>query len=1215
MTTNEHIPAPPDLTETIRRVFQNRDAPEYGYMEIEDGGRTLIDGALYRYAAYDPDEGSVWLNVFPGLGKMGGRLWEQECRVLIRIGQMGHSALPTVHRGGYHADDFAFISALRSEWTLHEEGAFEELGRDKVGCVRQFVMLADALALLHGQGLMHGNLWPETVDVVEQGAGEHSLRLARFEMSSLVSNLFRQSIHGDTAKRRQTIARFMRGQGNSALACFPPEKLRLLRPEVGGDMVETERSDVYGLGVIVWQLFFGALPDHVLRDAFGQNGEKISEGDEIRRYMRSQLRGKVLPRALSDLIINMIEEDSRSRPTSAQICELLTQNYSAFVAQWLRSKEKTPYLLGVMSKKSDHTVGVWHWTAHKPSTLVGRRELLDLVAEETRGARLVYSDAGFQGRDIRVVSEDARDAKYVVLGKKGAWFCAPYFLGRRQTVEQILVVRFVLPRERAADLFELDWGQHVPDCEIIDVDSMVRETILAKCEGKPSWQNILSASRPPGDHDLDDRNFLDALEWLLTFQEVELQAREYAFVKEWDDGLIAMLRFDEERDRHREEGGASRLFAFYSNLPRTRATFAPFFSSDATREQSPQLEVAADYNGRPNRDASKLVTFQERERDDAFLVKREHENDHIPTRGWIRPQGDIGMETALERQRAAYNEIRGLPGLIDQLKQPRAIQGFEHYWDEALNGLSDEGSVEDRPVGARARLLEMLTLQPLYALLGPPGTGKTELVARDIAAYLGHDRAARVLVSAQSNYATDNLFERLIQVAGLNSPSTGADEKPIVFRATARDVDLTKISKPIQEYTLDKTADKVSNEIRKKCKDLLENEDEPIGGELRAIVQDWLGRLDKSKLEIRDRVRRSANVVFATCSGATKRNVSSGRQFGYFDWVFVEEAAKAWPTEIIIPLVRGFRWTLVGDHKQLPAHRRREVEHFLRECVRSSDPDINVHGKRADQYVKVFDLFGNLFDQFQQSENPTPVPGELVRPLGKLQRQFRMREDICTLVNAFYREDPLITDSEAERPTMIDHPNWTRGSAVVWLDTDGYPDCKASGMWKNVGEVDLVLRVLDSLKPFPDDELYAHEKRHKDPLAIITPYNQQKRLLASEIARSRFKGTLDTDQVLHNVHTIQGREAEVVIASLVRTNTEGKTERERIGYLSTDNIINVLLSRARRLLIIIGHFDTFFDSTGLEEQEDRFWTRICSTVIRSHWLVKATKVFGVPETK
>ncbi|HXQ72033.1 MAG TPA: AAA domain-containing protein [Pyrinomonadaceae bacterium] len=1041
-------------------------------------------------------------------------------------------------------------------------------------------------------------------------------------MSSLVANLFRQPIRDDSVRRRQTIASFMTGQGNRALVCFPPEKLALLQPAVGQDTVETERSDIYGLGVIVWQLFFGPFPEHVLRDAFGTNGERLNSQSArtIQRHMRTELRGKELPPALAEIIRNMIEEDSRSRPTSAQVCEQLSQNYSAFVAQWLRGTDRTPYLLGVMSKKSDHTVGAWKWTAHKPSTPVGRRQLLDLVAEEAKGARLVYSETGFTGRDIGVVSEEAGDAKYIILGKKGAWFCAPYFrTGTRQTLDQILNVRFVIPKERATDLYDAEWSQHLPPCEVIDVETMVTETILAKREGRPSWTNTLSASQPPEDHCVHDRIFLDALEWLLTFQQVELQAREYAFVKEWDDGAFALLRFDQERDQHREEGGASRLFAFYSNLKGTRPTFAPFFSSDALREQSPQLEVAADYNGRPNRSTTRIVTIQAQERDDAFTVKRERENDPIPVRGWIRPQADIGTEIALLRQRTAYDEIRVLPGLIDQLTTPEAIQGFSHYWDQALEGLSDEGSVDGRPIGAKARLLEMLTLQPLYALLGPPGTGKTELVARNIAAYLAHDRAARILVSAQSNYATDNLFERLIQLITASSSSIGAENRPIMFRATSRDFDPKKISKPVQEHTLDKVAAQVTESIRRHC----QNQMRELGGELQTIVQDWLSRLDKSKLEIRERIRRSANVVFATCSGATKQNVSSGRQFGYFDWVFVEEAAKAWPTEIIIPLVRGFRWTLVGDHKQLPAHRRREVEDFLRKCARSIDPEINAHGKRADEYVKIFDLFANLFEGFNQSENNTPPPGELVRPVGKLQRQFRMREDICTLVNTFY-EDPLETHSAAERPTLIEHPAWTRGSAVVWLDTDGFPDCKASGMWQNRGEAKLLLKVLDSLKPFPDKLLYASEKRYKDPLAIITPYNQQKRLITSEILGSKFKRILDLDQILHNVHTIQGREAEVVIASLVRTNTEGETETERIGYLATDSIINVLLSRARRLLIIIGHFETFFESRGFETSgsseetvsnrpKDRFWSQICSTVLRKRCIVKATTVFDAAE--
>lgn len=1215
--SDDFIPAPVELTETVRRVFQNRDAPEYGYMEVEDAGQTLIEEALYRYAAYDPDDaGSVWLNVFTGLGKIGGRLWEQECRVLSRIGQMGHPALPTVHRGGYHEENFAFISSRRAERNLGDHGALEEVGKDKVACLRQSAMLADALALLHGQGLMHGNLWPQTVDLVEDEPGTASLRLARFEMSSLVANLFRQSVHGRASVHRETVLRFLRGQGNRALACFPPERLRLLEPGPGRDMVETERSDVYGLGVIMWQLFFGPLPDSVLREAFGERGERAgSEGAAVRGHMRTQLRTRALPRSLSLLLMKMIEEDGRARPTSAQVCEDLSENFSAFAAQWLRPKDKTPYLLGVMSKKSDHTVGVWRWTTYMPSTPVGRRELIDLVADEARGASLVYCEAGFEGRDARITSVHAGEAKYVLLGKKGAWFCAPLYVlagQNRQTHDRILTVRFVLPKERAEDLYNIAWKQNVPPCEVIDVDSMVSSTIETRARERPSWTDLLSACRPPERAGTPiDTTFLDALEWLLAFQEVELQAREYAYVRDEENESAVLLRFDGDRDRNREEGGVSRLFAYYANIPKMRPDFGAFFGSESLREQSPQLEVASDYNGRPNRYAATPVSYAGPDREDAFWVKREHINQVIPAQGWIRPQDDSGAETALWRQRAAFDEIRGLPGLINLLIAPKAIQGFEHYWDDALKGLADEGSVDGRALGARARLLEMLTLQPLYALLGPPGTGKTELVARAIAANLDHDRAARILVAAQSNYATDNLFERLIHLS--------AERDPIMIRVTSRDPDKNKITKPIQEHTIDKVADRISGKIKSLCRKQLKDYPD-LGMDLRKIAEEWISRLEKSKVEIRERVRRSANVVFATCSGSTKRNVSSGHQFGYFDWVFVEEAAKAWPTEIIIPLVRGFRWTLVGDHKQLPAHRRREVEDFLRKCADAGDDEINVHGRRADKYVRYFDLFANLFTGFKQSEAPTATPGALVRPLGKLQRQFRMRADICDLVNEFYVEDPLVPDKSTERDSLIESPPWVRGRSVVWLDTDGFPDCRASGMWANKGEARLVVKVLESLQPFPDRALYAQDQRPKDPLAIITPYNQQRRLIASALMSSRFRDRVDPVEVLHNVHTIQGREAEIVVASLVRMGTEGQTETQRIGYLTTDSIINVLISRARRLLIIIGHFDTFFyndplaeggsDIGGAAAINRRFWNRICGQIIRKRAVESAARLFA-----
>ena len=53
----------------------------------------------------------------------------------------------------------------------------------------------------------------------------------------------------------------------------------------------------------------------------------------------------------------------------------------------------------------------------------------------------------------------------------------------------------------------------------------------------------------------------------------------------------------------------------------------------------------------------------------------------------------------------------------------------------------------------------------------------------------------------------------------------------------------------------------------------------------------------------------------------------------------------------------------------------------------------------------------------------------------------------------------------------------------------------------------------------------------------------------------------------------QGEESKIVIASLTRSNDAGD-----IGFMAAPQRVNVLLSRAREALIIIGNADTFMNS-------------------------------------
>ena len=73
-------------------------------------------------------------------------------------------------------------------------------------------------------------------------------------------------------------------------------------------------------------------------------------------------------------------------------------------------------------------------------------------------------------------------------------------------------------------------------------------------------------------------------------------------------------------------------------------------------------------------------------------------------------------------------------------------------------------------------------------------------------------------------------------------------------------------------------------------------------------------RLQTAGGDFEEAVLHEANVVAATCTG-----IAGARNFDTtFDHVLIDEAGRATPLDLLIPMVRGKAITLVGDHFQLP---------------------------------------------------------------------------------------------------------------------------------------------------------------------------------------------------------------------------------------------------------------------------------------------------------
>lgn len=495
----------------------------------------------------------------------------------------------------------------------------------------------------------------------------------------------------------------------------------------------------------------------------------------------------------------------------------------------------------------------------------------------------------------------------------------------------------------------------------------------------------------------------------------------------------------------------------------------------------------------------------------------------------------------------------------------------------------------------------MLSHQLIYALQGPPGTGKTEVSAQAVWAYLRSDPTARVLVSAQSHYALDNLAARVLGKLGLvgedGKPRDTADFLAIrVYNEQAYD----RVDSRLRPFRVDESALRLKAAIKRRVRDRRDARiDSP---RVRQVVDSWLEEIDGTEIELGERLRRGANLVFVTCSSASHETLVDNGSREPFDWVIIEEAAKAWPTELALPLVRGLRWTLVGDQQQIGAYGLDDVKKFLNSCADDPEPEIAKHFGRRDAYLKRFELFGTMIKE--------AGPGD---PVQRLTEQRRMHDPICQVVSrSFYPaprsapppgappqpRDPLppgiLVTMREEDGHVVESPGWLQGRTLVWIDTSGVH--RDQPYWSNPYEARLVAALCQDIRP--DAVPHARHEENRRGLAVLTPYRQQAELI-------RQAGPSLEDAV-RTVDSFQGREADVVVASLVRDTLRASWDRplKNIGHLADASRVNVMLSRARDLLVIVGSFEHFADS-GVE-----CWVKVTTAVERFGVRRAAGKVLG-----
>jgi len=1180
-----------------------------GGEDDELGGVEVLPDMLYRYRQTDPR--AVNLQVFAGLGELVAQLWDQEVKVLLRVASMRHPALPEVLNGGHLAEDkiaallgyrpsgnIAYIRTL-ADFAIDASDIGDiaaAMHADPVHALRQFWLLADALSILHDARIAHRNLWPGTLQAYQEEPSHDdkwSLRLSRFEMSALLSNILRAS-SVDAAGREAVRDLYLR-QERQALRYAPPERLRFLLDDGADDQdvldgTSLDYGDVFSLGVIVAEWFIGGFPAERDPCAVPSPGSpSLAALTEFHKWVRHEVRtGGKVPTPLGALLDDMLDPRPAGRPTTADVLQRLSKNYDGIVSLLQSATPDQPYLLLYLPETGRNLVQ-WGWLDDESATGVSSK-----IEEDLRGALVVESPEGAEPyvTNRRGDSpEKLRQARWVLVGKRAAWFCRPYELQARafragELLSNVYVISYVALRDRAGAAERLRRLEEVPlqrrvGSVQVDSDQIAAEVLDQRRRGRPDWTSLFDTVVQPVPLSPKEQEFAQALDFVLEYQGAQLQARTYAFRRDPDflpGSDTVVLRWDRERDRQRRD----RLPALHAKLLGSsgmRLPFAQFFEevSHGTEESQPHLRMDRD-DGRVSADSRVGDFLLARTRGEDTVELTGVSRVKVPESGLLSPAGDSGTWTAIRRQTDARHELVRNRILVNRLIKPLGIKSDPARWVGAPGTLAGEGADV---------VIDMLCHQLIYALQGPPGTGKTEVSSQAVYAYLRFDPRARVLVSAQSHYALDNLAARVLGKLGMISDDGDPQDADFLAIRVYNEQAYDRVDPRLRAFQVHDSAVRLKRTIRRRVRDRLESRiDLP---KVRHVAESWLAEIDGTEIELGDRLRRGANLVFVTCSSASHQTLVDNGSREPFDWVIIEEAAKAWPTELALPLVRGLRWTLVGDQRQIGAYGLDEVKRFLNLCANDPDPEIAKHYGRRDGYLKAFELFGTMIDE-----------AETGAPVQRLTEQRRMHDPICQVVSrSFYApkrppsspgsfpapRDPLpegiLVTKRPEDGHVIESPDWLRGRTLVWVDTSGTH--RDEPYWGNPYEARLVAalcRMQPSLAPI------ARHEAGRRGLAILTPYRQQ-----ADVLR---KTDPSLDDAVRTIDSFQGREADVVVLSLVRDTVRASWDRplKNIGHLADPSRVNVMLSRARDLLVIVGSFDHFAGS-GVE-----CWEKVTSAVER-----------------
>lgn len=562
------------------------------------------------------------------------------------------------------------------------------------------------------------------------------------------------------------------------------------------------------------------------------------------------------------------------------------------------------------------------------------------------------------------------------------------------------------------------------------------------------------------------------------------------------------------------------------------------------------------------------------------------EQEKASIRSKIRALRDPDTDEIIEGKEDEYEQLRKQ---LISLKSAKDVDNDVNYASLSVASLIPADKLSDS--SSRTRILQQLAdiKAEIANCVSAERTAVSEITS-DLS-----EKIANIDAQISEYKRNKNLLQ--IEIERLNEDDSYTDYRRRQHELRKEIVEFFSDFEILDEYPADDYAAAIEiiarrwNEIERNQESLQQENKSKIP--MYKAIREYLSDeeiLEEDRISYTKKLFDNANVFGMTCTSREYFSEDSMRSLREYklgninvrnvgiDVVIIDEVSKSSFLDLMIPVLYGKTVILVGDHRQLPP--MYDLKHMKKADFDGLDPEV-IDYDLNKQYQELYEtcFFKTLFES---------VPDAYKIMLDK---QYRCHSDIMDVFNHFYSTNGKgLTVGLSNQNDLKNHELEIKSNGLTLIEPHNhiyFINCteyesqldSESTSIINRQEAEVISKLLQLM-----NEQYGRmiesgsirkdkKKDERKSAGIICTYRDQARHIKSLIKGkqfSNFSSKREDRLIINTVDDFQGDERDIIIVSMVRNPRGGRSNSDFIKQFER---INVALSRARCLLVVVGSMD------------------------------------------